>query len=378
MNWLTMGLNYPLTLLVTIDCGRSRFLTDIRNSRRSLYCMPLPHPQTLQNIADRAGVSRMSASRALRGSPGVSEKTRANIMAIAESIGYRPNPLVSTLMASLRAKRVRPSTETGTVLAFIVRADVQQDARMEHFGGASEAAEAQGYRLESFVVGGAGLPAGRLSDILLARNICGVLIAPLPEGHGHYELDWPKFYTVAIEYTFVSPRFDLVVHDCYSSMRMIMGKCRERGLRRVGLLFTENARERTEGLYEAAYWIEQKASRDLAAIPPLGVATRRDDLALARWFDRHRPEVIVTSGVTLPDVLRVLRSRNLRIPNDVRIINVNTWETNSSGVSQNNHRIGATAAQLLVDKIRRNDRGVPEHPTTVMLPGAWVDGTTFR
>ncbi|MDF3057266.1 MAG: LacI family transcriptional regulator [Rariglobus sp.] len=340
--------------------------------------MPLMHPQTLQNIADQAGVSRMSASRALSGRPGVSEDTRAKILKIAATVGYRPNPLVSTLMASLRAKRVRPSTETGTVLAFIARADRAADARTEHLKGAAQAAEMQGYRVESFITGDAGLPPARLSRILLARNICGVVIAPLPEGHGWFELDWPRFYTVAIEYTFVAPRFDLVVHDHYASMRMVLNKCREKGLRRIGLLLSQNGSERTEGLYTAAYWMEQKSADGFPAIPPLCLTSDRDSGRIARWFERYRPEVVITSGLLFRHMESFVRERGLRIPDDVSILNVNTASAKYSGVNQNNHMIGATAVQLLVDKIRRNDRGIPEHATTVLLPGTWVEGSTFR
>lgn len=339
--------------------------------------MPLDHPQTLQNIADKAGVSRMSVSRALRGGHGVSAKTRAKILRVAESVGYRPNPLVSTLMATLRAKRIRPSAETGTVLAYVVRADSQADARMEYFPGAAEAAEAQGYRLEPFLVGNAGLPPARLSHVLLSRNICGLIIGPLPEGHGHFELDWSRFYAVAIEYTFDSPSFDRVVHDTYAGMRLILDRCRKSGISRVGVLFAENAWERTEGLNEAAFWLEQKSSGDFAAIPPLRLPLPCDEARLAKWFDRHEPQAVVTSGMLAGPLEAFLRKRRIAFPGRVSTINVNTLDERNSGISQDRRLIGATAVQLVVDKIRRNDRGVPAKALTVMLPGAWVQGATF-
>lgn len=339
--------------------------------------MPLSHPQTLQNIADKARVSRMSVSRALRGDHGVSPKTRAKILQIAESVGYRPNPLVSTLMATLRAKRVRPSAETGTVLAYVVRADSQAEARMEYFPGAAEAAEAQGYRLEPFLVGKAGLPPARLDQVLLSRNICGLVIAPLPEGHGHFDLEWSRFYTVAIEYTFDSPAFDRVVHDTYAGMRLILGRCRQNGFSRVGLVFAENAWERTEGLNEAAFWLEQKSTGDFAAIPPLCLPEPYDEERLARWFERHALQAIVTSGMLAGPLEAFLRRRRIAFPDKISIANVNTLDERNSGIGQDRRLIGMTAVQLVVDKIRRNDRGVPAKAVTVMLPGAWVPGVTF-
>ncbi|MFD0733223.1 LacI family DNA-binding transcriptional regulator [Planotetraspora mira] len=46
---------------------------------------------TITDIARQAGVSKGAVSYALNGQPGVSEATRARILAIAEEIGWRPN-----------------------------------------------------------------------------------------------------------------------------------------------------------------------------------------------------------------------------------------------------------------------------------------------
>lgn len=46
---------------------------------------------TIADIARRAGVSKGAVSYALNGQPGVSEATRARILAIAKEIGWRPN-----------------------------------------------------------------------------------------------------------------------------------------------------------------------------------------------------------------------------------------------------------------------------------------------
>jgi LacI family transcriptional regulator len=52
---------------------------------------------TLNDIARRAGVNISTVSRALNGSPEVSEETRRAILAIAEELGYRPNLAAQTL-----------------------------------------------------------------------------------------------------------------------------------------------------------------------------------------------------------------------------------------------------------------------------------------
>ena len=52
---------------------------------------------TLQDVADAAGVSRSTASRALAGSPLISAETQAAVVAAASQLGYRINRVASAL-----------------------------------------------------------------------------------------------------------------------------------------------------------------------------------------------------------------------------------------------------------------------------------------
>jgi LacI family transcriptional regulator/LacI family fructose operon transcriptional repressor len=39
--------------------------------------------------------------------------------------------------------------------------------------------------------------------------------------------------------------------------------------------------------------------------------------------------------------------------------------------------MGATAARLVIEKITRNERGIPEFPHTISSPGHWIEGSTL-
>jgi LacI family transcriptional regulator len=61
---------------------------------------------TIADVAEIAGVSKMSVSRVINGQPGVSEKTRQRILEVIEQVGYVPNgpnarPVGSKLVALL-------------------------------------------------------------------------------------------------------------------------------------------------------------------------------------------------------------------------------------------------------------------------------------
>ena len=60
---------------------------------------------TLRDVSEAAGVSEMTASRVLRGSGDVSEKTRQRVLSVAKKLGYVPNKIAGAL-ASQRVNLV--------------------------------------------------------------------------------------------------------------------------------------------------------------------------------------------------------------------------------------------------------------------------------
>src|SRR5262249_31229705 len=58
---------------------------------------PRAGARTIMDVAARAGVSKSSVSRVLRGSPLVRDEARAAILRAIEELGYRPNAAARTL-----------------------------------------------------------------------------------------------------------------------------------------------------------------------------------------------------------------------------------------------------------------------------------------
>jgi DNA-binding LacI/PurR family transcriptional regulator len=328
----------------------------------------------MEDVARAAGVHQTTVSRALRNDRRLPEATRQRIKALAEQMGYRPNPLLSALGANLRRRRMG---EFSATLAYLVRADTPAERRREHVAGALQAATTQGYRLEEFVVGEAGMSPDRLDEVLLARNVQGVVIAPLPAPRGSFDLRWEKFCAVSIELTFIRPLFDRVVHDAYTGMRTAMGACRDRGYRRPGLVLTEGGNERTEGLNMAGFLLEQQGSAMDDRLAPLILK----DWAVERfasWYDENRPDVIITSNALLETINGWLGARGVKPGAEIGLVNLNARPDQPfSGIQQEWDAIGSIAVQLLIDKINRNDRGAPSLFRTILTPGRWLGGTTL-
>src|SRR5690348_5785345 len=104
---------------------------------------------TLKEVAQKAGVSIMTASRALRNQANVTPPTRERVQKAAAQLNYRPNPLVSALMSYRRASRVIRDTLTIGFITNFPRKDGWRKLRIneDFFAGAAEACMRHGYKL---------------------------------------------------------------------------------------------------------------------------------------------------------------------------------------------------------------------------------------
>jgi LacI family transcriptional regulator, repressor for deo operon, udp, cdd, tsx, nupC, and nupG len=79
--------------------------TPIRRGASKPGSSPPPPRPTIEQVAERAGVSVATVSRALRGLPNVAPSTRERVAAIARDLGYRADPF-ATRLASGRSRTV--------------------------------------------------------------------------------------------------------------------------------------------------------------------------------------------------------------------------------------------------------------------------------
>ena len=95
---------------------------------------------TIADIARRAGVSKGAVSYALNGRPGVSEATRARILAIAKELGWRPS-LAARALTGARAHAI------GLVLCRPARVLGMEPFLMELISGIEAELSARSYAL---------------------------------------------------------------------------------------------------------------------------------------------------------------------------------------------------------------------------------------
>jgi LacI family transcriptional regulator len=341
---------------------------------------------TLRDIANETGVSRMAVSLALRGKAGVSEATRQHVLKTAERLGYQPDPEVAKLLARIRARTPADSTACLALLTSGASAgDWKRYAtERKYVEGARARAQEYGYRLEEFWVNEPGLTPARLSSIMWNRGIEGVIVAPLQERLSDeksrsVQLDFDLFSLVEISETIDAPDLDRSIHDQYTAMLKCLEELTRLNYRTIGLVLQYELDLRVNGKWTAAYLRYRQQTGSKSMPPPLILpATRQADFD--RWFDRHRPDAIISVDRF---GLHFLKARGLRIPRQIGYATLDrdgdaTAFPDVSGIDQNSHRVGAAAVDLLVATMHRGQRGIPAHPVRMEVEGTWIAGSSTR
>ena len=331
----------------------------------------------MKEIAARAGVSVMTVSLALRNHPRITVATRERIQGIAHELGYRPNPMVHALMAEVRARRpVRSTTTLAFVTAFPTRDGWRRNHHVfaENFAGAQERAIQLGYRLEEFWARESGMTGRRLSAILDARNIRGVLIAPVPQARGHLTLDWPKLAAVTLGPSLYRPDLSRATSDHFDSSMMALRRLTKLGYRRIGMVLDRSTTMRTNYAHTAALYQYHRTVPAANRIPAL-ICDRLTEPGYRQWFDRHRPDVIIG----MPGLMNWMLKWGMRVPADVGYLDplLPIWMP-WSGIDHHFREVGAAAVDLIVGQLQRNEFGVPAHPKIVTVRSTWVEGNTVR
>ena len=332
---------------------------------------------TIRDIAARSGLSKSAVSLALREHPRIPAATRERVLVAARALGYRPNPVFSHMMRSVRATGpLRAQATLGILHGFAE----PQPARSipyhaEWVAGARLRAESLGYAIDELWMKEPGMSARRLSDIIRARGIHALLIAPLPERRG-VQLDWEDFTAVTAGYSLVAPRLTRAVPNHQQAMLVCVQQLAARGYRRVGLALEKRMDPLVRFNLSAPFqWYQSRLPRT-AAVPVLELAGA-PRVAFLRWLRRHRPEaVIVTNRVQA----EWIRAEKLAAPGDIGVVCTSRTVAppDYCCVDQQPRRLGAAAVDLLIGQMNRGEVGLPANPKTVFTDVAWFDGKSLR
>ncbi|AHF94645.1 hypothetical protein OPIT5_22630 [Opitutaceae bacterium TAV5] len=281
------------------------------------------------------------------------------------------------MMAYMRASKTGRTRENLALLWLDAhRREVARNPFLQRLlAGIGSRAAALGFGLESFYPAEDGIGMARLSGILAARGIHGVIISPLLH-HTEFgmTLRWEHFSTVIIGRGQIGPALHRVAPDHWQGMTCAMRELRRSGYSRIGLCVGGGSFRRQDHLWEGSFLIHHPLGIREAA--PLILA--EPDITVERfaaWARERHPEVVLFQGVE-PE--RLLAALPLRVSSRPAWASLDTPPDAAArgiaGIDQHYEVTGTNAVDLVAAHILHNERGLPGSPKLVLCEGTWLPG----
>ena len=327
----------------------------------------------MRQIARTAGVSVGTVSKALRNDPALSKARCRSIQDTAARLGYRPNPMVATLMAQLHHFRRRSDPQK---IAWIDLWPAKRDraAAMSVkpiLRGAIQRAEELGYGIEVVPAGTIGMSHEQLRRMLTARGQWGLIIPPAPQSAMKYPLDMSGLIGVTIGTSLREPVMHRVSPNHFQGCVLAFERMRARGFRRIGLVLTPSMNDRVEGKWLGAFLACRHQLPERDHVSPL-ITAQDDRKALEGWLHHESPDAVLVAE-EFPWPVRYRSDRTPSRPLSVAWLMQPEGGRDTWGVDYRPEQLGRVAVELVVAQIHRNERGNPSISQTVLIDAVWVD-----
>ena len=328
---------------------------------------------TLRQVAEKAGVSAMTVSRALRNSPRVTAALRKRIQKIADGMGYRPDPEVTKLMSHLR-RRDKAQMVASIAAITSMPEDIEQSQLRKVCESARIRAAELGYSLELFRVADPTVFNRSLERTLINRGIEGVLLMQLKDpGTMDGFLSWEKFSAALVSPSVLGPDFPRVGVNHYHNARLLCERLALRGCKRIGFLGSATFSVRTnEAFIAAAVW-QCIAAGETPVRPLIFRALKDVNTEFIPWLKRERPDAVIAHGeIVLPALVEKLAAYS-GPPILLTCTSVNPATTICPGIDERNELIGRKAVDVLSGLLNRNEKNFRTTHSSTLIAGQWVE-----
>jgi LacI family transcriptional regulator len=331
---------------------------------------------TLKEIAQQAGVHHTTVSLALRNRPELPLETRLSLQKLAEEMGYRPDPALSALRA-----RHRSTSESGYSIALVTTANRptvwrENDLHRTCHDGIVRRAAQLGYHFEDFWYDRKSMSKQRVTRILRTRNISGLLIS----GHGPLQandLEWEHFACVSMTQSLPEIPIHVVTSDHSFTIRRALRELLALKYKRIGFVMDQFTDRHLQGVWSTGFLGEQ-AMLPIKQRVPIHLPEKLTVENFRAWRERHTPDVILSIPPNL-EFIDWLKRDGFRVPDDIGIASLDCSSNGEiSGIYQNTEVLGMLAVDTVAGLIHRNDLGLPQHPTEVLMRGTWIGQRTTR
>ncbi len=335
---------------------------------------------TLRDIAKVAGVHFTTVGLALRNDRRVLPETVARVQAAARQLGYTHDAMLSALSAYRHRDSHRFAGVIGHIVTYDPKVTLKVNTRERAMLGAATAyAKSQGFSIEVFQINAPGMTGERMSKLLRARGIQGLILSPrLPDPGPMPDLEWEHFSVVANGYSITNLAVHRTCPHQAHNVLLCLQELRRRGYRRPGLILSEPVNTRTRGNILGAYLADQRAQPPALRVNPLfEVATTK--ASLRAWLRAEKIDSVMLTDFPLQhrDWISEL---GYRVPEEMGLtILSRSGETDGiAGIDEQMELLGEAAANCVISLLRHNERGLPEYPRYTLVEGRWIERPTVR
>ncbi len=336
---------------------------------------------TLADIAEATGLSKGAVSCALRNSPMVSKQTCKRVQAVAKTMGYKKNELVSALMSKMRKGTVGGFLETIAV----INGNLDEFALERHptlpryYQGIKEEAERLGYAINEFWLHSPDFKCGKISKIFRSRGIRGGIVLghsfcnTLPDDFNNLLHD---FYFVSAGIRTYNQSLEVVASDDFLISYNAYTQVSKLGYKRIGIILEEWIDDLVGGTLIGGF-LRANLKTSLPYIEPFLEVEKSSNFKtkLESWISQNNPDAILYLLNTTRDFLKtnpLIKKKKIKLVQLERRGNFENW----MGVEQNNDLVGKVAVRRLADMLNRNSVRVGENSNMITLvKPTWVDET---
>ncbi len=328
---------------------------------------------TIKDVAQRAGVSVATASRALTGHPNVSVKARGLVLQAASALGYQPDQVARSL-------RRRRTNMIGLVVSTIENVFFTEVAR-----AAEQTAHGYGYNL--IVCNTDENPAQEniYLSLLDRQLVAGIILAPAPGDAEHLH----PFVQSGLPIVLINRRLQhlslpSITCDDTEASRQCVGQLIREGRKRIaaitGLDRISTTQDRLEG-YRLAL-----RDANLPVDPTLersGQATFEGGYRAMYKLLQHDPQpdaVFVFNNVMTQGAVMACQDVGLQWPGDIDIAGFGAFQAARlyrpplTLIDQPARTMGERAVMLLIDQVERRGTAQPHIvlPNRCILRAEWT------
>ena len=349
-----------------------------------------PSRATYAKIAAAAGVCKATVSLALRNSKQISPDTQQRIKKIATDMGYRQNPLVSANMAQIRSTKKKKKTlpTIGLLSTWLdeqkAEKRVEWDIQSRFREGARGRAYELGFDFDYLEFDLKNYSTERIQQVLTARNISGLVLAPLRFSNSHLQLDWSQFAVCAIGFPDSFGSLPSVYYDNFRCMQNVLEHLTQKGYQRIGFITDSENETRGGHLWNAGFLEYQDRLMSpenrvpILRIPKPELLFDESDFELMHaWYVINKPDVIIGFR---SNILTHFRNLGYNVPEDFGYMVLN-WSSASEGCSgyrQCHEEMASAAVEIVSGRLYNNNLGEAQKPGSTLLKGDIVAGDTLR